>query len=65
VVGAAAVELSGERLAEQGALVGQHVDGALGLPELFVGEAVEPGGHPRVKLDGTPTGIAAMLLPVE
>jgi hypothetical protein len=55
------VELSGERLAEQGALVGQQVDVPLGVAELIVGEAVEPGGHLGFKLDRT-HGTAAMLL---
>ena len=55
------VELPGERLAEQDALVGQQVDGALDVAELVVGEAVEPGGHLGFELD-RPHGIAAMLL---
>ena len=45
------VELSGERLVEQATLVGQHVDGALDVAELVVGEAVEPGGHLGFEFD--------------
>ncbi len=48
------VELSGERLAAQDALVGQQVDVALDVAELIVGGAVEPGGHLGFSSTGTP-----------
>jgi hypothetical protein len=59
------VELSGERLAEQGALVGQRVDVALDVAELIVGEAIEPGGQLGFELDRAPfcRGLAVASLP--
>ncbi len=50
------VELSGKRLAEQGALIGQQVDVALEVAELIVGETIEPGGHLAVQARPHRTG---------
>jgi hypothetical protein len=50
-----AVELSGEWFAEQSALVGEQVDVALDVTELFVGERVEPGAYLGVRARSYPT----------
>jgi hypothetical protein len=59
------VELSGERLAEQSALVGQQVDVGLDVAELIVGEAVEPGGDLGFSSTGTPRHSKRCYWPVE
>ena len=49
-----AVELSGEPFAEPVALVGEQIDVVLYMTELLVGQRVEPGGDPRVRVRSYP-----------
>lgn len=50
-----AVELSGEGLSEEGAVVSEKVDVALDVTELIVGQGVEPGGDFWLELHRNPS----------